>query len=291
MSYKKGDEVKKSKSVEYEGIHTLKQNFSIVLLCEIAGVSRSGYYKWEKRINDSTEKMKEDQFIMSKIGECERDPDINGSYGYRRICIWLKKYCGLQVNHKRVYRLMKRMGLQAKIRKKKWRNFGLKEQCVVSKNLLNREFSTTKPNEEWVTDITYLTFNNTKRIYLSVILDLYNNEVVTYQMSEYNNLKLVTDTVNKPLRKRKAHETVLHSDRGYQYTSKKYNQLLKKNKITVSMSRKGNCYDNACIESFFSQFKVEVYKATKRYMSYYNNKRFQKRLNNLSPIEFGTKVA
>ncbi|MEC2709728.1 IS3 family transposase [Bacillus thuringiensis] len=240
MSYKKGDEVKKSKSVEYEVIHTLKQNFSIVLLCEIAGVSRSGYYKWEKRINDSTEKMKEDQFIMSKIGECERDPDINGSYGYRRICIWLKKYYGLQVNHKRVYRLMRRMGLQAKIRKKKWRHFGLKEQCVVSENLLNREFSTTRPNEKWVTDITYLTFN-TKRIYLSVILDLYNNEVVAYQMSEYNNLKLVTDTVNKALRKRKVHETVLHSDRGYQYTSKKYNQLLKKNKITVSMSRKENC--------------------------------------------------
>nr|WP_252597998.1 IS3 family transposase [Bacillus thuringiensis] len=302
MSYKKGDEVKKSKSVEYEVIHILKQNFSIVLLCEIAGVSRSGYYKWEKRINDSTEKMKEDQFIMSKIGECERDPDINGSYGYRRICIWLKKYYGLQVNHKRVYRLMRRMGLQAKIRKKKWRHFGLKEQCVVSENLLNREFSTTRPNEKWVTDITYLTFN-TKRIYLSVILDLYNNEVVAYQMSEYNNLKLVTDTVNKALRKRKVHETVLHSDRGYQYTSKKYNQLLKKNKITVSMSRKGNCYDNACIESFFSHFKAEcfyrhtfhekaeVFKATKRYMSYYNNKRFQKRLNNFSPIEFGTNAA
>ncbi|MEH7270959.1 hypothetical protein COC60_06375 [Bacillus thuringiensis] len=105
-------------------------------------------------------------------------------------------------------------------------------------------------------------------------------------MSEYNNLKLVTDTVNKAFRKRKVHETVLHSDRGYQNKSKKYNQLLKKHKITVSMSRKGNCYDNACIESFFSHFK-----ATKRYMSYYNNKRFQKRLNNLSPIEFGTNDA
>ncbi|EOO04694.1 hypothetical protein IAW_06098 [Bacillus cereus str. Schrouff] len=108
---------------------------------------------------------------MSKIGECERDPDINGSYGYRRICIWLKKYCGLQVNHKRVYRLMRRVGLQSKIRKKKWRHFGLKEQFVVSENLVSREFSTTRPNEKWVTDITYLTFN-TKRIYLSVILDL-----------------------------------------------------------------------------------------------------------------------
>ncbi|WP_368738392.1 IS3 family transposase [Bacillus cereus group sp. BfR-BA-01441] len=169
-------------------------------------------------------------------------------------------------------------------------------------NLLNREFSTTRPNEKWVTDIIYLTFNN-KRIYLSVILDLYKNEVVAYQMSEYNNSKLVTDTVNKVLRNRKVYETVLHSDQGYQYTSKKYKQLLKKHKITVSMSRKRNCYDNACIESFFSHFKAEcvyrytfnekaeVFKATKKYRSYYNNKRFPKRLNNLSPIEFGTKAA
>ncbi|WP_176542132.1 DDE-type integrase/transposase/recombinase [Bacillus wiedmannii] len=93
-------------------------------------------------------------------------------------------------------------------------------------NLLNREFSTIRPNEKWVTDITYLTFNN-KRIYLSVILDLYNNEVVAYQMSEYNNLKLVTDTVNNALRKRKVHETVLHSDRGYQYRSKNITNYLK----------------------------------------------------------------
>ncbi|PDY98449.1 hypothetical protein COD89_22110 [Bacillus thuringiensis] len=94
---------------------------------------------------------------------------------------------------------MRKMGIKAKIRKKKWSHFGLKEQCVVSENLLNREFSTTRPKEKWVTDITYLTFNT----------------------SEYNNLKLVTDTVNKALRKRKVHETVLHSDRGYQNKSKK----------------------------------------------------------------------
>lgn len=93
-------------------------------------------------------------------------------------------------------------------------------------NLLNREFSTTRPNEKWVTDITYLTFNN-KRIYLSVIRDLYNNEVMAYQISKYNNLKLVTDIVNNALRERKVHETVLHSDRGYQYTSKNITNYLK----------------------------------------------------------------
>ncbi|WP_141522257.1 IS3 family transposase [Bacillus pseudomycoides] len=302
LSCEKGDEVKRNKSIEYEIIYTLKQNFSIVLLCEIAGVSRSGYYKWGKKKNNPSEKMKEDQFIMSKITECELDPDINGSYGYPRVCTWLKKYYGLQVNHKRVYRLMRKMGIQAKIRKKKWKHFGLKEQCVVSENRLNREFSAIRPNEKWVTDITYLTFNS-KRMYLSVIIDLYNNEVVAYQVSENNNLKLVTDTVNKALRNRNVHGTILHSDRGYQYTSKKYNQLLKKYKMNVSMSRKGNCYDNACVESFFSHLKSEcfyrnefhekegIFKSIRRYMKYYNNRRFQKKLNNLSPIEFKTKAA
>lgn len=273
-----------------------------MLLCEIAGISRSGYYKWKKRRTTPSEKKKEDQFIMSKIVECEQDPDINGSFGYPRVCTWLKKKYDLQINHKRVYRLMKKMGLQAKIRKKKWKYFGIKEQCVVTDNHLNREFSANKPNEKWVTDITYLTFNG-KRLYLSVLMDLYNNEVVAYEVSERNNLKLVLDTLNKATKKRNVHGTLLHSDRGYQYTSKKYNLLLKKHKMNVSMSRKGNCYDNACIESFFSHFKAEcfyrydflektqVLKAIRKYMKYYNYKRFQKKLNNLSPIEFGTKTA
>lgn len=273
-----------------------------MLLCEIAGVSRSGYYKWENRKSNPTKKMKEDQFIISKIMECEQDPDVNGSFGYPRVRTWLEKYYGLQINHKRVYRLMKQVGIQAKIRKKKWRYFGLKEQCVVSENRLNREFSANKPNEKWVTDITYLTFNR-KRLFLSVIMDLYNNEVVAFQVSERNNLKLVIDTLNKATNKRNTQGTLIHSDQGYQFTSQKYNLLLQKRKMKVSMSRKGNCYDNACIESFFSHFKTEcfyryefhekeeVLRSVKRYMWYYNNKRFQKKLNNLTPIEFRNKAA
>jgi putative transposase len=275
-----------------------------LMLCEIAKVSKSGYYKWKKRKANLSDKQKKDQFIMSKILECEQDSDINGSFGYPRVRIWLKQKYGLQINHKRVYRLMKRMGIQAKIRKKKWRYFGIQEQkSVVAKNHLNREFSATKPNEKWVTDITYLTFNG-KRLYLSVIMDLFNNEIVAYQISERNNLKLVLDTVNKAVKKRKIHcPLLLHSDQGFQYTSKKYNQVLQKHNIKISMSRKGNCYDNACIESFFSHFKTEcfyryqfeekdqVIKAVKKYMRYYNFKRFQKKLNNLSPVEYGAKAA
>jgi putative transposase len=272
------------------------------LLCEIAEVSKSGYYKWKIRKANLSRKQKEDQFIMSKILECELDPDINGNFGYPRVCTWLKREYGIQINHKRVYRLMKKMGIQAKIRKKKWRYFGIKEQRVVAENHLNREFSSTKLNEKWVTDITYLTFNG-KRLYLSAIMDLYNNEIVAYHISERNNLQLVLDTVKKAAKKTNLNGILLHSDQGYQYTSKKYNELAQKYKIKISMSRKGNCYDNGCIESFFSHFKTEcfyryqfkendlVIKAVKQYMKYYNNKRFQKRLNNLSPIEYRTKAA
>jgi putative transposase len=276
--------------------------FPVVLLCEIAGVSKSGYYKWAKKREKPSTKEIEDQYIVSKIKECHEDPDINESFGYVRVKTWLKRNYGLVVNHKRVYRLMKENGIQAKIRVKKWKFFGRKEQYVISDNHLNREFTTPDPNRKWVTDITYLIFNG-KRLYLSVIQDLYNNEVVSFKISERNDLKLVLDTVKKATKKREVNGLLLHSDQGYQYTSKRYNLTLQRYNIKISMSRKGNCLDNACIESFFSHFKSECFyryqftnpkqveHAVKRYIWYYNNKRFQKKLNNLSPIEFRAKAA
>lgn len=103
LSYEKEDEVKRDKSIEYQIIYLLKSNFASVLLCEMAGISRSGYYKWSKRRTTPSEKKKEDEFIMSKVVECEQDQDINGSFGYPRVCTWLKKKYDLQINHKRVY--------------------------------------------------------------------------------------------------------------------------------------------------------------------------------------------
>lgn len=197
---------------------------------------------------------------------------------------------------------MKTNGIQAKIRKKKWKHFGRKEKYVLSDNYLNREFSAKRPNEKWVTDITYLLFNG-KKIYLSSILDLYNNEIVSYKISERNDLRLVADTVKEAIKKRDVKGLLLHSDQGFQYTSIRYNQLLKRYNIKQSMSRKGNCLDNACMESFFSHFKTECFyryqfetskevkTAVKNYIKFYNNKRFQKKLNNLSPTEYRAKAA
>ncbi|KMY42801.1 integrase [Peribacillus loiseleuriae] len=283
-------------------IHELTDHFTIITLCKIAGVSKSGYYKWLKRQDNPTDKELDDQSIVTKIIKCQQDPDINWSYGYPRVQTWLKKTYGLKVNHKRIYRLMKANGIQAKIREKKWKHFGRKEKYVVSENDLNREFSATRPNEKWVTDITYLLFNG-KKHYLSAILDLYNNEIISYKISERNDLKLVADTVKEAIKKREVKGLLLHSDQGFQYTSIRYNKLLKRCNMKQSMSRKGNCLDNACMESFFSHFKAECFyryqfdssnevkEAVKNYMKFYNHKRFQKKLNNLSPTEYRAKAA
>mgnify|MGYP003949633475 CR=1 FL=1 len=153
------------------------------------------------------------------------------------------------------------------------------------------------PNEKWVTDNTYLIFNGQK-LYLSAIKDLYNNEIVAYQISQRNDRKLVMDTIKKARKKRKVAGTLLHSDQGYQYTSRLYNQVLQKYKIKASMSRKENCIDNTCMENFFSHLKSEYFylysfrtseevkHAIQQYIYFYNHHRFQKKLNNLTPYEF-----
>lgn len=172
----------------------------------------------------------------------------------------------------------------------------------MSDNHLNRDFTASAPNQKWVTDITYLMFNGQK-LYLSAIKDLYNNEIVAYQVSRRNDLKLVVDTLKKAKKKRNVKGVLLHSDQGFQYTSRLYNNLIKKYQMKASMSRKGNCWDNACMENFFSHFKTEciylyssktaeaVKDAVCKYIRFYNHQRFQKKLNNLSPYQYRTQAA
>jgi transposase InsO family protein len=283
----------------YSIIKELAACYPISLLCAIAGVSRSGYYKWLKRQQSPSRKQLEDEKLKEKMVECYKE--VKGIYGYPRVKVWLQQKYGIHVNHKRVYRLMREPGLQARIRRKR-KFFGYKEKAVVSENRLNREFSASRLNEKWVTDITYIPFNG-QRLYLSVIYDLFNNEVVAYKISKRNDLKLVTDTVKAAIKKRNVNGVLLHGDQGFQYTSKQYNQLLQRYNITASMSRKGNCLDNACIESFFSHLKSEclylqsfttdeeVRHTLDRYIHFYNHERFQSRLNNLSPVAYRAKAA
>lgn len=194
--------------------------------------------------------------------------------------------------------MMRELGIRAKIRQKK-RYFGQKEVYVISDNHLNREFTAQRPNEKWVTDITYLQ-NNGHQLFLSAIKDLHNGEIIAYTISERNDLKLVLDTVKQAIkgkRKKDVKGVLLHSDQGFQYTSKPYNKLLTEYKIKASMSRKGNCLDNASMENFFSHLKAEclyLYKfvtpeemaeAVRNNITFYNEERIQLKLNGCSPRE------
>jgi putative transposase len=293
-------EVKRKKDQYYQAIKSLTSQYTVSLLCKILGVSRSGYYKWLRRQAHLGCKAIEDQQLKQLIVQCHQQ--YKGIYGYYRIVMWLKRKHALVVNHKRVYRLMKELNIQAKIRRKR-RYFGGREvEKTVSTNVLNRDFNATRPNEKWVTDITYLQFGQ-QTLYLSVIYDLFNNEVIAYHISERNDLKLVRVTVEKAVKNQKTEGIVLHSDQGIQYTSRQYHELLQKYKMIPSMSRKGNCLDNACVENFFSHLKTElmylhrfrekeeVKAAVDHYITFYNEERYQRKLGNLTPKEYKEKIA
>jgi putative transposase len=272
--------------------------FPITLLCEIAGVSRSGYYKWIKKGQTLSKKQVEDGSLKEKIMEIFSQ--YRGIFGYRRMTVWLRKTLEKSINHKRIYRLMKVLGIQARIRKKRV-FYGKKEACIVSQNHLNRAFQAARPNEKWVTDVTILPFNK-QRLYLSVIYDLYNNEVVSYKISRTNTLQLALDTLHTAVEKCPAKGIILHSDQGVQYTSRAYHHAVTTHGMKPSMSRRGNCLDNACIESFFGHLKSECFylltfnhiseveQAIHEYIEFYNTVRCQKKLNNLSPIDYRRKA-
>ncbi len=224
---------------------------------------------------------------------------VHPYYGYPRMRIALRKN-GFVVNHKKVYRLMKEMNGQSVIRKK--RPFYGRKASVVNPNLLNRKFTAENPNQLYVTDITFIALND-RFYYLSVIQDLFNNEVVAWKASRWNDLHLVLDTLEHLVSQRDVQGAVLHSDQGYQYTSKTYNKRLEDFGVRGSHSRKGNCLDNACIESFFSHLKTEtlyfsdcktdeeLIQAIEKYIWFYNHERFQKKLGQCAPVEYRNKLA
>lgn len=261
-------------------------------LCRIAEISRAGYYKWRRTLASRMKRADRDAVLKSHILGIHR---IRPYFGYKRMRTALGKE-GLVVNHKKVRRLMRELCIRSVIRKK--RPFAGRKPSVLFRNVLNREFLATAARQKLVTDITYVRIGH-EFAYLSVVMDLYNNEIVSWELSERNDLKLVTDTVKKL----KCGPSLLHSDQGFQYTTQSYAKLLEEKMLTGSHSRRGNCFDNACIESFFSHLKTEKLYLEKpqnleqariqitEYILFYNEERFQNKLGDLSPIEFREKVA
>jgi len=225
-----------------------------------------------------------------------------GRYGYRRITQTLKSE-GLRYNHKLIARLMSELKLTARIRRQKYRSY--KGQCgVIAKNRVKRRFRAKAPNRRWLTDITEFKVGEDK-LYLSPILDCYNNEIISYTLSRrpvYDLVKQMLELAVKGIPSKRKHkeELTLHSDQGWHYQMKPFAKSLKENNIKQSMSSKGNCLDNALIEGFFGTLKCEtIYidkpktvealeKQIHEYMHYYNHERIQLKLKGLSPVQYRT---
>lgn len=277
---------------KYRVIAEFTGKYSITVMCKFLSVSRSSYYYWLKN-KDCEDK---DASLVESIREGQHASC--GTYGYRRMTIWLNRVYGIIVNSKRVRRIMKEAGLQSVVRKKK--KFK-KDQGAVYKydNLLARNFYSSRPNDKMVTDITYISTGRGK-VFLSMVKDLFDNSIRGYCVSRNNDLKLVADTLRETFINIKTNNDkpiLLHSDQGFQYTSKLYERLTSQYGITPSMSRKGNCFDNAAAENFFSHLKSELInrvklkdyeeakKAIDDYIRYYNNERIQVKLK-MAPLEY-----
>lgn len=223
-----------------------------------------------------------------------------GRYGYRRITAALRQ-AGETINHKTVQRLMRALGLASLVRQKKYRAYR-GTLGGVAPNVLNRQFQAQRPNQKWVTDITEFNVNGQK-LYLSPILDLYNGEIVAYQTGTRPVLSLVRDMLRKAFtRLGRSDRPLLHSDQGWHYQHPAYRDLLAKQAMPQSMSRKGNCLDNATMESFFGTLKAEYFHLNRfdsveqlqqgldRYIHYYNHERIKGKLKGLSPVQYRTQA-
>ena len=256
-------------------------------MCQFFKVSRSGYYGYVSRMDMPAK----DLPLAEKIKECQ--DRCGKTYGYRRVHIWLERQ-GIYHNPKTILRVMQKYNLLSVVRRKKYRNYG--EYLHRYPNLLNRNFKADCPNQKWVTDISYIkTCQGT--LYLSVIRDLFDNSIVAYKTGTEQNINLVLSTIREAKKKEKVTaELQLHSDQGFQYTSHQYFKLIKSYNITPSMSRRGNPYDNALAENFFSILKTECIYRTKlqtyddariligEYIHFYNHERIQLKTK-LTPFE------
>jgi len=267
--------------VKYHVIYRHKGEYSVSAMCQFFGVSRSGYYDFVQRLD----KPEKDAALAERIAAQQKRCD--STYGYRRMWLWLKSK-DIYHNPKSVLRIMRKYGLLSEIRRRrKWVQMG--QQLHKYQNLLGRMFHAGRPNLKWVTDISYI---HTRQgiLYLSMIRDLYDNSIVAYKTSAQQTVNLVLDTIRLAMRgekKRVAAELQLHSDQGAQYASQAYFELTQKYGITPSMSRRGNCYDNAMAENFFSILKTECiyrHKPTTfaqaneiidQYIHFYNHERIQ----------------
>ncbi|SFQ36128.1 Transposase InsO and inactivated derivatives [Butyrivibrio proteoclasticus] len=270
--------------------------YPISALCKIGNVSRAAYYKWLHRELPNYEA--ENKRIADEIEKIHTEsPDK----GYRRIRDELERYHDIKVNDKRVLRICRKKGIKSTI---KYANNGCTRQAAnpqfIAENILNREFSADAPNQKWLTDVTefkYYVAQEVHKVYLSAILDLYDRRIVSYVIGDSNNNPLVFDTFDAAIAANPGATPLCHSDRGFQYTNRLFHAKLEAAGMTQSMSRVAKCIDNGPMEGFWGILKRERYYGKRfkdkdslvsmieEYIEYYNNRRLQRNLGVLTPME------
>lgn len=282
--------------IKYQLVNELRDRYSVQALCKELGISRSGFYAYLKRKNNNKDETAK-QLILSLYKK------YDGIYGYRQIQMHLYQDHQVLMNHKKVLRLMQEMGIRSRIRRKRRHMAGSTVSYRVAENRLQRYFHANQPNQKWVTDVTQYRVGD-KWLYLSAVKDLFNNEIVAYHTSLRNDNDLVIQTFLKAFEKHKdVTGLIVHSDQGFQYTSYAYHDMLPKVGAQISMSRRGNCHDNASMESFFSHLKTEalypydirtmeeVQRRIEEFIHFYNNDRPQRKLNKLTPVQYRRQLA
>lgn len=259
-------------------------------MCTLLDLSVSAYKYYIK--NGS--KKYNDNIIDMIIKMSDKYP----TYGYHRLTIAIEREYGIKFNRKTVYRYRKYLGIVAKSAKKKATIPNGMEVSKIAPNIVNRQFKPTEKNKIWSIDITYVPQGDGTRSYLFAIKDLYDKSIVDYEVSKIMTISFVIRTLNRAIENNDTSNIIIHSDQGVHFTCRQYINLLEKNNILISHSRKGNCHDNAPIESFFALYKkealwlekpynyVEAKNQIDTYMLYYNQQRIQIGLNGKTPSEF-----
>ncbi len=284
-------------AIEFLNTH---MGYSIKEMCIALKLNRSSYYKWKKRAQSNSE------LLNIQITEYVKDfyEESNGVLGYRQMCININREktdeLPHRINVKRVRRLMRILGLKSVIRKKR-PDYVKSTPEITAENILNRDFKATVPFEKWLTDVTefkYYIGPEVKKLYLSAILDLYDRRIIAYKLGDSNNNALVFETFDEATALYPQAKPIFHSDRGFQYTNKIFHQKLVEAGMIQSMSRVGRCLDNAPMEGWWGILKSEMYylkkftsreelvSAIENYIHFYNTRRYQKRLNCMTPCEY-----
>lgn len=272
------------------------EHYPISRLCAALHIPRCSYYKWLKREKNSNELQNEQIIEWIKALYIEQ----NGILGYRQMTIAINRIHHTSFNKKRIRRLMRALHLKSVCRKRRY-NYKPSTPEVTAENTLNRNFHADKPDEKWLTDVTEFKWYEgpvVHKVYLSAILDLYDRRIVAFKISTSNNNQLVFDNFDEAVAQNPNAHPLFHSDRGFQYTSKTFRAKLEEAGMTQSMSRVGRCIDNGPMEGFWGLLKSEMYylkkftdqqeliSAIEDYILFYNTKRYQKRLNCMTPMEF-----